>query len=165
MNIYGPAARWVGLGVLLAFVRPLEAQTRCPAPSGVASTAGWASLRQDSLEAAEQQFRRALVLCQSNLDAITGTGYIALRRGNPGRADSLFTRVLAADSANGDAWIGLALGRERLGDSAGAVVAGRRALALAPGDPSASAVLDRLIPGWRRPVLIGPRILSVALEI
>jgi hypothetical protein len=119
----------------------------------VASTAGWASLRQDSLDAAERQFRRALFLCSSNLDALTGNGYVALRRGNPSNADSLFIRALATDSANGDAWIGLALGRERLGDSAGAVLAARRALVLAPRDPSASAVLDRLIPGWRRPAL------------
>ncbi|HET8632521.1 MAG TPA: hypothetical protein VFL88_00120 [Gemmatimonadales bacterium] len=157
MNIYGRTARWVGLLLCLALTRPLQAQVPCQAPSGSASAAGWASLRQDSLDAAERHFRRALFLCSSNLDAITGNGYLALRRGQPGRADTLFTRVVTADSANGDAWIGLALGRERLGDSAGAVAAARRALLLAPRDPGASAVLDRLTPGWRRPALVDAR--------
>ncbi|HET8762743.1 MAG TPA: hypothetical protein VFM12_04965, partial [Gemmatimonadales bacterium] len=153
MNIYGRAAVWVGLLLSLAAIRPVGAQVPCQAPSGSASAAGWASLRQDSLEAAERHFRRALLLCSTNLDAITGNGYVALRRGHPGRADTLFSRVVAADSANGDAWIGLALGRERLGDSGGAVTAARRALLLVPRDPSASAILDRLTPGWRRPAL------------
>ena len=153
MNIHRKVLEWSLLAAMVSFGRPAAAQTPCPMTSGSTSAAAWNALRRDSLDAAEHGFRRALFLCSTNLDATTGLGYIALRRGQPARADSLFSRVAAADSTNADAWIGLALARERRFDSTGAVAAARRAVVVAPNDPSATAVLDRLTPGWRRPAL------------
>ncbi len=153
MNIHGRRLAWRALGLLLVASRPALAQRPCPASSGLASTAGWARLRADSLDAAKQQFRHALSLCSTNLDALTGSGYIALRGGQLEHAESLFSAVVTADPANGDAWIGLALTGERRGDSTAAVTAAHRALQLMPDEPTAGAVLERLTPGWRRPAL------------
>jgi hypothetical protein len=146
---------WV-VAFLLTMAAPLRAQAPCPAPSGKESAAGWTELRAASVETARQHFEHALTLCRTNLDALTGLGYVALRRQEPVRADSLFARVLARDSLNADAWTGQALARERMGDAAHAATAARRAVALVPGDATAGAVLDRLTPDWRR----GPRATS-----
>jgi hypothetical protein len=141
------------VALLLVTAGPARAQAPCPAPSGRESAAGWASLRADSVQAARRQFERALALCRTNLDALTGLGYVALRQREPIRADSFFARILTGDTLNADAWTGRALARERMGDTATAVEAARRAIVLSPADPNASALLDRQMPGWRR----GPR--------
>lgn len=153
LNIHRTRVAWAVLGLLFWVPVVAGAQSRCSPASGNASDAGWTALRRDSVTQAARHFRRALFLCDVNVDALSGQGFVALRRGQPAAADTLFRRALGLDSANADVWSGLALARERTGDADGARGAAERALLLAPGDANAGTVLDRLSPGWRRPAL------------
>ncbi|MGE0353272.1 MAG: hypothetical protein AB7Q69_08525, partial [Gemmatimonadales bacterium] len=145
------------LGLVLCLPARAWAQAPCSPEAGRDVALGWQLYRADSVAAAEARFRRADRSCPGNLDAKVGLGFTALRLGYPARADSLFRLVLRGDSTNADGWSGLSLAAFRLGDSATAVRAGRRAVALNPGEESARLVLDRLSPGWDRPARAGWR--------
>jgi len=101
-------------------------------------------------------FELAQRRCPDNLDAGVGLGFAFLRSGNAVRSDSLFRSVLARNPGNSDAWEGHARATLRLGDSAGAVEAGRRAMALAPDNGELRLFLDRIAPDWSRPVAPTP---------
>lgn len=89
-------------------------------------------------------------LCPQNLDASVGLGFARLRLGQLKEAETLFDLVLARDSANSDAWEGRARTRLRLGDTAGAVAAGRRVVRLSPGNQDVRVLLNRIAPDWER---------------
>lgn len=140
------------------------AQDACPLESAREVEAGWAAYRADSIAEADRRFTRADQRCAGNLDAKVGLGYAALRSDRVERADSLFRLVTGRDPGNGDAWSGLALAANRRGDTAAAVTAARRAIALDPSDSAARALLDRVVPDWDRPATIPrerPQILQV----
>lgn len=128
----------------------LAAQTPCPAAADSALESGWRAYRADSLPAALSRFDRAHRLCPGNLDATVGLGFTLLRSSQPRRADTLFGEVLARNAANSDAWEGRTRASLRLGDTARAVAAGRRALALAPNNGELRSLLDRIAPDWHR---------------
>jgi len=128
----------------------LSAQTLCSAAVDSALESGWRAYRADSLPAALSRFARAHELCPDNLDATVGLGFTLLRSSQPRRADTLFGEVLAKNARNSDAWEGRARAALRLGDTARAVAAGRRALALAPGSGELRSLLDRIAPEWHR---------------
>jgi tetratricopeptide repeat protein len=127
------------------------AQTPC-SPLGVSALeAGWEAYRADSNREAAARFEAALRLCPDNLDAQVGLGFSLLRLGRVARADSLFRVVLARSATNSDAWEGRARAALRMGDTAGAAAAGRRALVLAPNNQEFRSFLDRAAPDWNRP--------------
>ncbi|HEU4682403.1 MAG TPA: hypothetical protein VFS51_11685 [Gemmatimonadales bacterium] len=130
----------------------LAAQTPCPAAADSALESGWRAYRADSLPAALFRFDRAHRLCPDNLDATVGLGFTLLRSSQPRRADTLFGEVLARNAANSDAWEGRTRASLRLGDTARAVAAGRRAMALAPSNRELRSLLDRIAPDWHRTV-------------
>ena len=156
LNIYRERRRRAGLLVLaLSLHAAAVAGQACPPDSGRtsghASAAGWSAYRADSLAAARSLFERSRRLCAGNLDAASGLGYLALRRGDLARADSLFRFVTARDSLNGDGWDGLARTAQRRGDLALALMAARRAAAIAPANAEVRALLERLDPDGSRP--------------
>jgi hypothetical protein len=104
------------------------------------------------LPQATRLFETAHRLCPDNLDAGVGLGFTLLRSGQPRQADSLFIGVLARNEASSDAWEGRARAALRLGDTAAAVSAGRRALSLTPKNEELRALLDRVAPDWGRPL-------------
>jgi len=139
------------LVVLLHLPAGLMGQTPC-SPLGVSALeAGWEAYRADSNRVAAARFEAALRLCPDNLDAQVGLGFSLLRLGRVARADSLFRVVLARSATNSDAWEGRARAALRLGDTAGAAAAGRRALVLAPNNQEFRSFLDRVAPDWHRP--------------
>jgi hypothetical protein len=103
------------------------------------------------MEIALEQFDRAHQLCPHNVDAQVGLGFSLLRRGQTKRADSLFQVVVARSSNNADAWEGRARSALRLGDTAMAIDAGRKAVALAPKNQEFRSLLDQIAPEWDRP--------------
>ena len=156
LNIYRERRRRAGLLVLALSVHAAAVVGQaCPPDSGRtsghASAAGWSAYRADSLAAARSLFERSRRLCAGNLDAASGLGYLALRRGDLARADSLFRFVTARDSLNGDGWDGLARTAQRRGDVALALMAARRAAAIAPANAEVRALLERLDPDGSRP--------------
>ena len=131
---------------------PLASQTPCPAAGDSALQRGWDAYRSDSLGVAVESFERARRLCPSNLDAQVGLGFASFRRGDPKKAAIHFESVLAQDSTNSDGWEGQTRARLRLGDTAGALMAGRRAMRLAPNNRDLRSLLNRVSPDWDRPV-------------
>jgi hypothetical protein len=129
----------------------LPAQKKCPLAADSVLHSGWEAYRADSTVRAVEQFTLAHQLCPRNLDAVTGLGFTRLRQGRVRDADSLFTLVLARDSASPDAWEGRARASARKGDTARAVAAGRRAMALAPANQDLRSFLNRISPDWERP--------------
>jgi hypothetical protein len=115
------------------------------------------------LPAAIRQFELAHRLCPGNLDAGVGLGFAWLQSGDVRRSDSLFRSLLRRRPDNSDAWDGRARAALRLGDTVGAVEAGRRSLTLAPGNDELRALLDRLSPDWSRPVVRPARSASLQL--
>jgi hypothetical protein len=148
-----PAVRSVRAVVAAALLTSpvhLSAQTPCTAAADSALVRGWRAYRADSLPAAFSRFDLAHRLCPDNLDATVGLAFTLLRSGQPRRADTLFGEVLARNPDNSDAWEGRARAALRLDDTARAFAAGRRALALAPGNTELRSLLDRIAPDWRR---------------
>jgi hypothetical protein len=139
------------LAILLSLPANLRSQTPCPPPAVAALDSGWAAYRTDSNRVAAVRFHLAQRLCPDNLDAKVGLGFSLLRLGQVGRADSLFRVVLSRTTTNSDAWEGRARTALRLGDTTGAVSAGRRALVLAPSNQEFRSFLDRVAPDWNRP--------------
>ena len=135
----------------------LPSQTPCPPPAAAALEGGWRAYRSDSVSQALRQFRLANRLCPENLDTGVGLGFALLRSDQVGPADSVFLSLLARNATNSDAWEGRARTALRLGDSAAAINAGRRAVTLAPGNAELRQLLDRLSPEWDRPVAPAPR--------
>jgi hypothetical protein len=130
----------------------LQAQATCPSPAVSALENGWRAYRADSMPQAIRQFELAQRLCPDNLDAGVGLGFAFLHSGDVRRSDSLFRSVLDRNPGNSDAWEGQARAALRLGDSLGAVEAGRRAVALVPDNHELRSFLDRIAPDWSRPV-------------
>jgi hypothetical protein len=141
----------VAVGLLLLAARALPAQTPCPPAADSAVESGWKAYRSNSIQEAAERFELARRLCPQTIDASVGLGLVRLRLGQVASADSLFRSVLARNSANSDAWEGRARSAYRLGDTAAAVAAGRRALELAPNNEELRALLDRVSPDWNRP--------------
>jgi tetratricopeptide (TPR) repeat protein len=135
----------------------LWAQKPCPPAADSALENGWFAYRAHSPETAVEWFDRALQLCPDNLDAKVGLGFALLRQGQARRADSLFQNVVARSPTNSDAWEGRARSAVRLGDTAGAIAAGRRSLGLAPKNPELRSLMDQIAPDWDRPISAGPR--------
>ena len=117
----------------------------------MALDSAWAAYRAGSNALAARIFDRAQQLCPENLDARVGYGFSLFRLGQVRRADSLFQAVLKRSVINADAWEGRARTALRLGDTADALVAARRALALAPQNQDLQSLFDRLAPDWNRP--------------
>ena len=130
--------------------RALPAQTPCPPGADSAVELGWKAYRASSIGEAAEKFELAYRLCPQAIDAGVGLGLVRLRQDRIASADSLFRSVLARTSANSDAWEGRARSAYRMGDTAAAVAAGRRALELTPNNPELRALLDRLSPDWNR---------------
>jgi hypothetical protein len=152
------------LAILLSLPAKLRSQTPCSPPAVAALDSGWVAYRSDSNRVAAVRFDRAQRLCPENLDAKVGLGFSLLRLERIGRADSLFRAVLARTTTNSDAWEGRARTALRLGDTAAAVSAGRRALILAPSNQELRAYLDRVAPDWNRPE-VGNRPRPEALQL
>jgi hypothetical protein len=139
------------LAILLPFPAKPMAQTPCPPVAVSASDSGWVAYQADSTRVAAARFDAAQRLCPDNLDAKVGLGFSLLRLGQVARADSLFRVVLTRNATNSDAWEGRARTALRRGDTAAAVAAGRRAIALAPNNQEFRSFLDRAVPDWNRP--------------
>jgi hypothetical protein len=129
----------------------------CPPEAAALVDSAWTAYRAQAIAVAGEQFARADRLCDHNLDAKVGLGFVRLRLDKVADADSLFRLVTAADSSNGDAWDGLTLTRWRSGDRAGALAAGRRALALHPKNDATRSILAQIDPDWDRPAIQQPR--------
>jgi hypothetical protein len=158
LNIHALATRsGLTLATLLLVAPRLAAQTQCPPAADSTLESAWRAYRGDSVGRAIERFSLAHRLCPQNLDAQVGLGFARLRRGQVGEAESLFSNILAHDSSSSDAWEGRARVRLRLGDTAAAVAAGRRALLLAPNNQDVRALLDQLYPDWERAALPGRR--------
>jgi hypothetical protein len=143
-----------------------ELIAQAPCPRGAADTvmAGWTAYRTDSLDRAAARFAGVLHDCPQNRDAQIGLGFTLLRLGRIAAADSLFLVVLNATPMNADAWEGRARAALRKGDSAGMLAAGRRALALSPGNQELRTLLDRVAPDWDR-AASGPRRRPPTLQV
>jgi tetratricopeptide (TPR) repeat protein len=143
--------------LLLSSPPALQGQTPCPPAADSALQKGWLAYRGNSIETAVAWFDRTLRFCPGNLDAKVGLGFARLRQGRTQRADSLFQIVIARSASNADAWEGRARSAVRLGDTAAAITAGRRALGLAPKNHELRSLLDRIAPDWDRPASPGRR--------
>jgi hypothetical protein len=153
-----PACAVLAVGLLLLNPPSGSAQVSCPVAADSALESGWVAYRANSIEKALQQFERAHRLCPQNLDGLVGLGFAQLRRGRASLADSLFRIVLARSSGNSDAWEGRARATLQLGDTATAVEAGQKALALAPKNQELRSLLDRIGQVWTRaPARARPR--------
>ncbi len=102
--------------------------------------------------------------CPGNRDAEVGLGFTLLRLDWTAEADSLFLSVLNATPANVDAWEGRTRAAFRRGDTTAMLAAGRRALALDPGNQELRALLDRVSPDWDR-AAAGPRRRPTTLQL
>jgi tetratricopeptide (TPR) repeat protein len=122
----------------------------CPPEAGALVEAGWRAYRADSIAVAADRFARADRMCEGQLDAKIGLAYARLRQDNVAAADSLFLLVTRRDSTNTDAWDGRTLTRWRLGDRAGALAAGRRAIRLNPKNETTRGILAQIDPDWDR---------------
>lgn len=153
-KIHAALSTRAGLAAALLVSGPplLQAQASCPAAGATALRGGWQAYRTDSLHQAKKRFELAQRLCPDNLDAGVGLGFAFLRSARVRQANSTFLEVLARDAGNSDAWEGHARAALRLGDSAAALEAGRRALALSPGNTELRALLERGAPDWSRPI-------------
>jgi hypothetical protein len=143
-------------GSLLAGPASSWAQGRCPAATEVALDSAWRAYRGNAIEKALADFGRANRLCPESPDALTGLGFANLRRGRVIRADSLFGAAVERFPENSDAWEGRARTAARLGNTATAVQAGRRAMFLAPGNRDLRAFLDHAVPDWSRSSAMKP---------
>jgi hypothetical protein len=143
--------------MLVALPTSITAQERCTPAADSLLESGWRAYRTDSIGRAAERFGQAHRLCPRNLDATTGLGFVRLRQGLLQQADSLFSSVLARNAASADGWEGRARTRIRLRDTAAAVAAARRALALAPGNREIRAFLDQVSPEWERAVPKAPQ--------
>jgi hypothetical protein len=120
-----------------------SAQIRCSSGAGTVLERGWAAYRADSNRLAAARFEAAHRLCPKNIDAQVGLGFAWLRLGRVATADSLFRALLARTSTNSDVWEGRARAALRLGDTAAALTAARRGLALAPENQELRSFTDR----------------------
>jgi tetratricopeptide (TPR) repeat protein len=145
------------LAVLLPLPGQVRGQSPCAPPAVAALDSGWVAYRADSNRIAVTRFDMAQRLCPDNLDAKVGLGFSLLRLGQTLRADSLFRVVLSRSATNSDAWEGRARTALRLGDTAGAIAAGRQAVTLAPKNEDLRALLNRLAPDWNRTMSQRPR--------
>ena len=150
LNLHASALVRAAAWLPLFWAAPAGAQTVCPPSAAVALERAWSAYRSDSLRLAVSQFQVAHRLCPDNLDAEIGLGFAMLRSNRPRSADSIFQAVLARTAANSDAWEGRARAALRLGDTAAAVEAGRKALTLAPANVDLRRLLDQVEPDWER---------------
>jgi hypothetical protein len=90
---------------------------------------------------------------------------VALREGQLDEAQSRFTAVTARNPSSADAWDGLCATDNRRGDTTGAILAARRAVALNPKDSDARELLDRLDPDWDHPRTAVVRHRAAALDL
>jgi tetratricopeptide (TPR) repeat protein len=81
---------------------------------------------------AASHFAGADSLCPGMQAAQVGLGFTALRQDSVTAAERRLLAAVRSDSSDADAWYGLGLARRRLGRSADAIAAWRRALGLAP---------------------------------
>jgi tetratricopeptide (TPR) repeat protein len=107
--------------------------------------AGWCHLRGGSLQAADSQFRAALILEPSAVEPQVGLGYTLLRQGSAGAADERFERALHRDPRNTDALKGSGLALRDLKRFGEAADRFRLALRTSPGDPEATAFLNQVL--------------------
>ncbi len=107
---------------------------------GRAQVLSWAG----RLVEADQAYAEVLQEDPGNLDALAGRGYVASWSGNLGGASGWFEQALARDSANVNALNGLAMVRVWQADAGAATRLSRRAVALAPDDPTTKDVAARV---------------------
>jgi hypothetical protein len=163
-NIHAQRAlRLAALGLLAASSESI-AQAPCPPRAADTVMAGWAAYRGDSLDRAASRFARVLRDCPENRDAQVGLGFTLLRLDRVAAADSLFLAVINATPMNADAWDGRARAALRRRDSTTMLAAGRRALALDPGNRELRTLLERVAPDWDR-APIGPRRRPTKLQV
>jgi hypothetical protein len=152
LNIQAGLLACAALVTGLLSASPMQAQTPCPPSGATALESGWQAYRADSVPQAIKRFELAQRLCPDNLDAGVGLGFALLRSNKAKQANTTFLAVLAKSASNSDAWEGHARAALRLGDTVVALQAGRRAMALSPGNTDLRALLDRVAPDWSRPV-------------
>jgi hypothetical protein len=150
LNLHASALVRAAAWLLLFWASPAGAQTTCPLSAATALERAWRAYRSDSLPLAVTQFLTAHRLCPGNQDAEIGLGFAMLRSNQPSVADSIFRGVLGRTHGNSDAWEGRARTALRLGDTAAAVAAGRKALSLAPKNADLRRMLDHMAPEWER---------------
>src|SRR5256886_8925341 len=105
----------------------------CPHAAAVAVDSGWRAYRSGALGPALTQFATAQALCPTAVEPVIGIGFVLLRQGRAGEAERLFEGAVGGDRPAADGWYGLGVARGRLGRRRDAVLALRRAVALAPG--------------------------------
>ncbi|MBM3325326.1 MAG: tetratricopeptide repeat protein, partial [Calditrichaeota bacterium] len=119
-------------GIVLAFANPLPIHMK-EAPDGWAYfMEGNAYMKLNEPEKAEASFRRALDDMGSLPLARVNLGLLAFQRGDFQTAEKEYRLAIAEDSLCIKAWNNLGTVREALGDTAGAVSAYSRALAIRP---------------------------------
>ena len=150
------AGRGVQLGLMLLAPSTASSQVLCPPAAVSALDSAWTSYRSGSNKAAAEQFHVAHRACPQSIDARLGLAFAQLRLGKVRPADSIFRSVLARDTTNADAWEGRARSSLRLGDTAVAINAAGRALALGPTNPELRRLLNQISPDWDRPALTLP---------
>jgi tetratricopeptide (TPR) repeat protein len=119
------------------------ATIQTPRPASM-QLAGWANYRLGRIQAAREQFNRALSVDPGDLESQTGLGYCALREGDLAGSEQRFTEVLSRRPEDPAAIEGLAYVKYRQGDSAQARALFSRALALNPGNDETRGMLNRL---------------------
>jgi len=144
---------------------PAPGAVSCAPDSAAATTRGWQSYRANSITAARSAFARALHECPTNDDAEIGLGFVALREDKLDEARKHFEAVTVRDPAYADAWDGLSTVANRRGDTATAISAARRAVALDPKNTAVRERLDRLAPDWEHPRTEVVRIRSAQLDL
>jgi hypothetical protein len=126
----------------LLAVLVLQATPCDRAAAARATDTGWDAYRRGVMAEAASQFAAADSACRAFAAARTGLGFVRLRQGDAAGAERAFAEALRSDSASGDVWYGLGLAHDRQQRARQAVVAWRRALAVAPGYTDA---LDALL--------------------
>lgn len=99
-----------------------------------------------SVSQALDHYRAALVVEPCNAFAWAAVGGVLLDASDPGRAATALEHATRIDPGRVLPWIDLGRAREARGDVRGAVAAYTRAVELSPGEPRATAGLQRLVP-------------------
>jgi hypothetical protein len=155
----------LAIALLAGHAAAAAGQPTCTPAAGAATTRGWKAYRSDSIAVARVAFAQALRGCPSDNDAEVGLGFVSLREGLLEEAQRHFAAVAARDSSYVDAWDGLSVTARRKGDTAGAVRAARRVIALDPRNAGARELLDHLAPDWDRPSATAARHRPAELDL
>jgi predicted O-linked N-acetylglucosamine transferase (SPINDLY family) len=113
---------------------------------------GMSEVNANHYDEAEQAYERSLALAPGSVEPLTCYAFLLNQRGKPQRAMELLRDVLARAGHLSVAWLVLGQSCELLGDLESAETAARKAVELAPQDPSARYQLANvLLFRWREP--------------